>query len=47
LPHCIHDITFEDKGGAISHRYEGFTDVWVLRNRQWVRVAEQLTLAHP
>jgi hypothetical protein len=43
----LDDITLKGKDGKISHRYERFTDVWVLRNKQWVCVAEQLTLAHP
>jgi hypothetical protein len=41
----LDDITLKDKDGKISHRYERFTDVWVHRNKQWVCVAEQLTLA--
>jgi ketosteroid isomerase-like protein len=43
----LDDITLKAKDGNISHRYERFTDVWVLRNHQWLCVAEQLTLAHP
>jgi hypothetical protein len=43
----LDDITLKAKDGKISHRYERFTDVWVLRNHQWLCVAEQLTLAHP
>jgi Domain of unknown function (DUF4440) len=43
----LDDITLREKDGKISHRYERFTDVWVLRNNEWVCVAEQLTLAHP
>ena len=43
----LDDITLKDKQGKLNHRYERFTDVWVLRNGQWVCVAEQLTLAHP
>jgi len=43
----LDDITRKDKDGKINHRYERFTDVWVLRNNQWVCVAEQITLAHP
>jgi ketosteroid isomerase-like protein len=43
----LDDITLKGKDGNISHRYERFTDVWVLRNHQWLCVAEQLTLAHP
>ena len=41
----LDDITLKDKDGKISHRYERFTDVWVRRNKQWLCVAEQLTLA--
>jgi len=41
----LDDITLKEKDGKISHRYERFTDVWVHRNKQWVCVAEQLTLA--
>ena len=41
----LDDITLKGKDGQISHRYERFTDVWVHRNKQWVCVAEQLTLA--
>ena len=41
----LDDITLKGKGGAMTHRYERFTDVWVHRNKQWVCVAEQLTLA--
>ncbi len=26
----LDDITLKDKGGKIAHRYERFTDVWVL-----------------
>jgi len=43
----LDDIALKEKDGRISHRYERFTDVWVLRNNEWVCVAEQLTLAHP
>ena len=43
----LDDISLRQRDGSISHRYERFTDVWVLRNNQWVCVAEQLTLAHP
>ena len=43
----LDNITLKSKDGKISHRYERFTDVWVLRNHQWLCVAEQLTLAHP
>ena len=41
----LDDITLKGKEGNISHRYERFTDVWVHRNKNWVCVAEQLTLA--
>jgi len=41
----LDDITLKDKNGKLSHRYERFTDVWVHRNKNWVCVAEQLTLA--
>jgi hypothetical protein len=43
----LDDISLRQRDGSISHRYERFTDVWVLRNTQWVCVAEQITLAHP
>ena len=43
----LDDITLKDKSGKITHRYERFTDVWVLRNKEWFCVAEQITLAHP
>jgi hypothetical protein len=43
----LEDISLRQRDGAISHRYERFTDVWILRNNQWVCVAEQITLAHP
>jgi len=43
----LDDISLRQKDGSLSHRYERFTDVWVLRNNQWVCVAEQITLAHP
>jgi len=43
----LDDITLRAKDGSVTHRYERFTDVWVLRNGQWICVAEQLTLAHP
>jgi ketosteroid isomerase-like protein len=42
----LDDIALKDKDGNLSHRYERFTDVWVRRNKQWVCVAEQITLAH-
>jgi hypothetical protein len=42
----LDDIALKDKDGNLSHRYERFTDVWVHRNKQWVCVAEQITLAH-
>ncbi len=43
----LDDISLRKRDGSMSHRYERFTDVWVLRNNQWVCVAEQITLAHP
>ncbi|HET7108687.1 MAG TPA: nuclear transport factor 2 family protein [Candidatus Acidoferrum sp.] len=43
----LDDISLRKRDGSMSHRYERFTDVWVLRNGQWVCVAEQITLAHP
>jgi len=43
----LDDISLRQRDGSISHRYERFTDVWVLRSNQWVCVAEQITLAHP
>jgi hypothetical protein len=43
----LDDISLRQRDGSISHRYERFTDVWILRNNQWVCVAEQITLARP
>jgi hypothetical protein len=43
----LDDISLRQRDGSVSHRYERFTDVWILRNSQWVCVAEQITLAHP
>jgi hypothetical protein len=43
----LDDITLRQHDGSTGHRYERFTDVWILRNNQWVCVAEQITLAHP
>jgi len=43
----LDDISLRQRDGSISHRYERFTDVWILRNNQWVCVAEQITIAHP
>ena len=43
----LDDISLKDKGGRIRHRYERFTDTWVLRDGRWQCVAEQLTLARP
>lgn len=43
----LDDISLRQHDGSTSHRYERFTDVWVLRNNRWVCVAEQITLAHP
>jgi len=43
----LDDISLRQRDGSVFHRYERFTDVWILRNNQWVCVAEQITLAHP
>jgi ketosteroid isomerase-like protein len=43
----LEDITLKDKDGRISHRYERFTDTWILRDGRWQCVAEQLTLGQP
>ena len=43
----LDDTSLRAKDGPVTHRYERFTDVWVLPNGQWICVAEQLTLAHP
>jgi ketosteroid isomerase-like protein len=43
----LETITLKDKDGRISHRYERFTDTWVLRDGRWQCVAEQLTLGQP
>lgn len=43
----LDDIALRAKDGSVIHRYERFTDVWVLRNGQWICVVERLTLAHP
>ena len=40
-------ITIKAKDGHISHRYERFTDTWILRDGRWQCVAEQLTLGPP
>ncbi len=31
---AVDDISLRQRDGSIAHRYERFTDVWVLRN-QW------------
>lgn len=43
----LDDITLKGKDGRISHRYERFTDTWILRDGRWQCVAEQLTLSQP
>jgi ketosteroid isomerase-like protein len=43
----LDDITLKAKDGRISHRYERFTDTWILREGRWQCVAEQLTLGQP
>jgi len=43
----LDDITLKDKDGRVSHRYERFTDTWILRDGRWQCVAEQLTLGKP
>lgn len=43
----LDDITLKAKDGRISHRYERFTDTWILRDGHWQCVAEQLTLGQP
>ena len=43
----LDDITLKAKDGRISHRYERFTDTWILRDGRWQCVAEQLTLGQP
>ena len=43
----LDDITLKAKDGRISHRYERFTDTWILREGRWQCVAEQLTLGRP
>ncbi|PYX48031.1 MAG: hypothetical protein DMG79_12825 [Acidobacteria bacterium] len=43
----LDDITLRGKDGRTSHRYERFTDTWVLRDGRWQCVAEQLTLGQP
>ena len=40
----LDDITIKATDGRISHRYERFTDTWILRDGRWQCVAEQLTL---
>jgi ketosteroid isomerase-like protein len=43
----LDDITLKGNDGRLSHRYERFTDTWILRDGRWQCVAEQLTLGHP
>jgi hypothetical protein len=43
----LDDITLKAKDGRVSHRYERFTDTWILRDGHWQCVAEQLTLGQP
>lgn len=43
----LDDITLKDKQGRTTHRYERFTDTWIMRDGRWQCVAEQLTLSHP
>jgi uncharacterized protein DUF4440 len=43
----LDDITLKDKQGRTTHRYERFTDTWILRDGRWQCVAEQLTLSYP
>jgi len=43
----LDDITLKGKDGRITHRYERFTDTWILRDGRWQCVAEQLTLGQP
>lgn len=38
------DITYKDKNGKIAHRFERFTDTWVLRDGRWLCVAEQISV---
>ncbi|MBZ5529044.1 MAG: nuclear transport factor 2 family protein [Acidobacteriia bacterium] len=41
------DITYKDKGGKLAHRFERFTDTWVLREGHWLCVAEQIVVSYP
>jgi len=41
------DITFKDKTGKSAHRFERFTDTWVLREGHWLCVAEQIVVIYP
>jgi len=43
----LDDITLKAKDGRTTHRYERFTDTWILRDGRWQCVAEQLTLSQP
>jgi ketosteroid isomerase-like protein len=43
----LDDITLKAKDGSTTHRYERFTDTWILRDGRWQCVAEQLTLGRP
>jgi ketosteroid isomerase-like protein len=43
----LDDITLKGKDGRVNHRYERFTDTWILRDGRWQCVAEQLTLGQP
>jgi ketosteroid isomerase-like protein len=43
----LDDITLKGKDGRTGHRYERFTDTWILRDGRWQCVAEQLTLGQP
>jgi ketosteroid isomerase-like protein len=43
----LDDITLKSKDGSTTHRYERFTDTWILRDGRWQCVAEQLTLGRP
>ncbi len=43
----LDDITLKAKDGRTTHRYERFTDTWILRDSRWQCVAEQLTLSQP
>jgi ketosteroid isomerase-like protein len=43
----LDDITLKAKDGSATHRYERFTDTWILRDGRWQCVAEQLTLGRP